>query len=126
MDNDVYGHVNNVVYYAYFDSIVNRYLINAAELDIHSGDTIGLMVNSHCNYFSSVSFPDKLVGGLLVSRIGNSSVDYQVAIFKQDEHQACAAGQMTHVFVNRHDKRPTPVKGALLRALKKVQRSENT
>lgn len=120
MDNDIYGHVNNVVYYSYFDTIVNRYLIETAELDIHTGNIIGLMVNSHCNYHASVSFPDKLIGGLKVTRIGTSSVDYGLAIFKQGQELACADGQMTHVFVDRKDRRPRPISGALLEALSKA------
>lgn len=117
MDNDIYGHVNNVVYYSYFDTIVNRYLIEEAKLDIHAGNIIGLMVNSHCNYHASISFPDKLVGALKVTRIGTSSVDYSLAIFKRGQDFACAEGQMTHVFVDRNVRRPRPISGALLNAL---------
>ncbi|MDT0596223.1 acyl-CoA thioesterase [Glaciecola petra] len=120
MDNDIYGHVNNVVYYSYFDTIVNRYLIEKAELDIHAGDIIGLIVNSHCNYHTSISFPDKLMGGLKVTRIGSSSVDYSLGIFKHGQELACAEGQMTHVFVNRADRRPRPISGTLLTALSKA------
>jgi acyl-CoA thioester hydrolase len=123
MDNDIYGHVNNVVYYSYFDSIVNQYLILHADLDIHKSQQIGLMVNSSCQYHSSVAFPEKLVGGLAVSRIGNSSVQYKVAIFKENEQQASADGSMTHVFVERQSNTPTPIKGKLKEALTLAMKS---
>lgn len=120
MDNDIYGHVNNVVYYSYFDTIVNRYLIEHAKLDIHQGEKIGLMVSSQCNYHSSVAFPDKLVGAFSVGRIGNSSVEYKVAIFKQDQNEAAATASMTHVFVNRDTNKPCPIDGLLKEALKQA------
>ncbi|MFT6267412.1 MAG: acyl-CoA thioester hydrolase [Alphaproteobacteria bacterium] len=120
MDNDIYGHVNNVVYYSYFDSIVNKYLIEHANLDIHNGQDIGLMVSSNCNYYSSIAFPEKIVGGIAVSRIGNSSVSYKVAIFKEDQDNASADGSMTHVFVNRKTNKPTPILGTLKEALTKA------
>lgn len=117
MDNDIYGHVNNVVYYSYFDTIVNKYLIEHAELDIHKGQTIGLMVSSQCNYHSSLAFPDMLTGGLTVRRIGNSSVTYAVAIFKAQADIAAATGSMTHVFVDRETNKPTVINGKLRSAL---------
>jgi acyl-CoA thioester hydrolase len=120
MDNDLYGHVNNVVYYSYFDSIVNQYLIEHAKLDIHKGQQIGLMVNSNCNYYSSVAFPEKLIGAFAVARVGNSSVEYKVAIFKQNQKQASASGSMTHVFVNRETNKPKPIDGILKEALSKA------
>ncbi|MEP2651543.1 MAG: thioesterase family protein [Paraglaciecola sp.] len=117
MDNDLYGHVNNVVYYSYFDTIVNRYLIEQADLDIHTGATIGLMVSSQCNYYSSVAFPDKLIGAFAVNKIGNSSVEYDLAIFKENQTSASAGGTMTHVFVERTTHKPTPITGHLRAAL---------
>jgi acyl-CoA thioester hydrolase len=120
MDNDIYGHVNNVVYYSYFDSIVNKYLIENADFDIHNSETIGLMVNSQCNYHASIAFPEKLVGGLAVSKVGNSSVRYKVAIFKENQDTAAADGNMTHVFVERNTNKPTPIKGKLKDALTKA------
>ena len=114
-DNDIYGHVNNVVYYAYFDSVANLFLIEEGGLDIHTNDTIGLVVNSSCNYLAPVEFPDALEGGFRVNRLGNSSVEYGIAIFKAGEDQACAAGTFTHVFVNRQTRRPTPI-GEKMRA----------
>lgn len=117
MDNDVYGHVNNVVYYSYFDSVVNSYLIDKGGLDIQNGAQIGFIVNSSCSYLKSVAFPEALEGGLRVDRIGNSSVDYAVALFKRGEQEACAHGLMTHVFVDRATNRSTPITGVLREAL---------
>ena len=116
-DNDIYGHVNNVVYYAYFDTVANAYLIERGGLDIHQGETIGFVVNSQCDYFSPVAFPDQLEGGFRVNRLGRSSVEYGIAIFKQGQDAACAAGTFTHVFVNRETQRPVPIDGKLREAL---------
>jgi acyl-CoA thioester hydrolase len=124
MDNDVYGHVNNVVYYSYFDSIVNQYLIEQGGLDIRSGAHIGLMVQSQCDYFSSVAFPDKLTGGLRINRLGNSSVEYGVAIFQEGKDTACAQGSLTHVFVERSSQTPVRIPNDLrvtLQALSAVK-----
>jgi acyl-CoA thioester hydrolase len=117
MDNDLYGHVNNVVYYSYFDTIVNRFLIEHANLDIHNGNEIGLMVNSQCDYYSSIAFPDKLIGALGVNRIGNTSVQYNIAIFREQQQTASASGIMTHVFVDRSSNKPVPITGDLKQAL---------
>ncbi len=121
MDNDVYGHVNNVTYYSYFDTIANNYLIEQGELDIHNGDTIGFVVNSQCNYHSAIAFPDQLEGGLRVNRLGNSSVEYGIGIFKQGKKEAAADGTFTHVFVKRETQRPTPIPTKLRTALEKLQ-----
>lgn len=117
MDNDLYGHVNNVVYYSYFDTIVNRFLIEHANLDIHKGNEIGLMVSSQCDYYSSIAFPDKLIGAFGVNRIGNTSVQYNIAIFKEQQQSASASGIMTHVFVDRSSNKPVPIAGNLRLAL---------
>ncbi|MEY4358290.1 MAG: hypothetical protein RL469_1616, partial [Pseudomonadota bacterium] len=90
MDNDVYGHVNNVVYYSYFDTAVNRFLIERGALDIHHGDTIGLVVETQCNYFAPLSFPDTVDAGLRVSRVGRSSVRYEVGLFGSGHAHAAA------------------------------------
>lgn len=116
-DNDIYGHVNNVVYYAYFDSVANLFLIEEGGLDIHTANVIGLVVNSSCNYLAPVAFPDVLDGGFRVNRLGNSSVEYGIAIFKTGEDEACAAGTFTHVFVNRETRRPTPISKKMRAAL---------
>ncbi len=120
-DNDIYGHINNVIYYAYFDTVANVYLIQACGLDIHAGDEIGYIVHSQCHYKSSLAFPDSLEGGLRVNRIGNSSVEYGIAIFRQGETQASAHGTFTHVFVNRLSQRPTAISGRLLDGLAAIR-----
>ncbi len=116
-DNDIYGHVNNVVYYSYFDSIANRYLIEVGGLDIHDGGTVGLVVNSSCDYFAPIAYPQALEGGLRVDRLGNSSVQYGIAIFVAGEAVACANGTFTHVFVDRDSNRPVPIPGQMREAL---------
>ena len=116
-DNDRYGHVNNVVYYAYFDTIANQFLIEEGDLDIHSGKVIGYVVNSQCQYVKGVSFPNQLEGGFRVNRIGNSSVEYGIAIFKADEEQVAAYGTFTHVFVDRESEKPTAIPVPIRRAL---------
>ncbi|MEM7744140.1 MAG: thioesterase family protein [Pseudomonadota bacterium] len=100
MDNDVYGHVNNVVYYSFFDTVVSGHLLEAGVIQPGVSPVIGLAVNSHCNYFSQVSFPDRVTGGLRVDRIGNSSVQYGIGIFRNDEDTAAASGHFTHVYVD--------------------------
>ncbi|MNH35857.1 1,4-dihydroxy-2-naphthoyl-CoA hydrolase [compost metagenome] len=107
-DNDIYGHVNNVVYYGYFDSAVNIYLIEVGGLDIHEGSVIGFVVSSSCDYFAPIAFPDCIEVGMRVGKLGNSSVQYELAIFKQGEEGACAAGRFVHVFVDRETNRPVP------------------
>ncbi|MFZ6049033.1 acyl-CoA thioesterase [Pseudomonas sp. CR3202] len=116
-DNDIYGHVNNVVYYGYFDSAVNAYLIEQGGLDIHEGGVVGFVVSSSCDYFASIAFPDRIEVGLRVGKLGNSSVQYELAIFKQGEEEACAAGRFVHVFVERESNRPVPIPEGLRAAL---------
>ncbi|MDH4558270.1 acyl-CoA thioesterase [Pseudomonas sp. BN417] len=116
-DNDVYGHVNNVVYYGYFDSAVNAYLIEQGGLDIHDGTVVGFVVSSSCDYFASIAFPDRIEVGLRVGKLGNSSVQYELAIFKQGEDEACAAGRFVHVFVDRESNRPVAIPEPLRAAL---------
>lgn len=120
-DNDIYGHVNNVVYYSYFDTTANSFLINEGGLDIHMSDVIGVVVSSHCDFFSSIAYPDELEGGLRVGKLGNSSVTYELAIFKRGESSAVAAGSFTHVFVERETQRPTPIPDRIRGALQKLK-----
>jgi len=117
MDNDVYGHVNNVVYYSYFDTVVNAYLIRKGVLDFESGSTIGLVIETQCNYFSSLSFPDTVTAGLRVARLGTSSVRYEVGLFSGDNEIAAAQGHFVHVYVDRVTRRPVPLPEPLRRAL---------
>lgn len=113
MDNDVYGHVNNVQYYSYFDTAVNRYLIDSGWLQIATAPVIGLVVETRCTYHRSVAFPDLLEVGLKVERLGNSSVRYGLAIFRQGEATAVAEGHFVHVYVDRDSGRPVPLPAAL-------------
>lgn len=116
-DNDIYGHINNVTYYSYFDSAINTYLIQQGGLDIHAGEVVGFVVSSSCDYFAPIAFPDAIEVGLRVARVGNSSVQYELAIFRQDELQACAVGKVVHVFVEREHNRATPIPRGLRQAL---------
>jgi acyl-CoA thioester hydrolase len=121
-DNDLYGHVNNVTYYSYFDSAVNTYLIEQGGLDIHDGDVVGFVVNSACDYFASIAFPDRIEIGLRVGKLGNSSVQYELAVFKDGVAEACAAGRFVHVFVDRASNRPVSIPERLRSALAKLER----
>lgn len=120
-DNDIYGHVNNVAYYGYFDTIVNEYLIGANALDIHSGDVIGLVVETGCKYFAPLEFPQKLEGALRVAHIGNSSVRYELAIFKLDEATPAAEGHFVHVYVERTTRRPASLPTEFRTALEAIR-----
>lgn len=121
-DNDVYGHVNNVVYYSYFDSAVNTYLIEVGGLDIHDGPVVGFVVSSSCDYFASIAFPERIEVGLRIGKLGNSSVQYELAIFKAGEDEACAAGRFVHVFVDRQSNRPIPIPDNLRTAMSRLLR----
>jgi acyl-CoA thioester hydrolase len=122
MDNDVYGHVNNVVYYSYFDTVINAYLIEAGGLDIETGPVIGLCVESQCRYFQPLAFPDRIDAGLRVGRLGTTSVRYEVGLFKAGEDAAAAAGHFVHVFVDRASRKPTPIPEPMRAALAKLTR----
>lgn len=117
MDNDVYGHVNNVVYYSYFDTVVADWLIRQGFLDIARSPVIGLVVETLCRYFSPVAFPDAVHAGLRVARLGNSSVRYEIALFRNDDDLAAAQGHFVHVYVDRATGRPVPLPDELRRAL---------
>ena len=117
MDNDVYAHVNNVVYYAVFDTVVNAYLIQQKVLDYAAGEVIGLVVETGCHYFEPVAFPDTVYGGLRVAHMGSSSVRYEVGLFREDGELAAAQGHFVHVYVDRAQRRPTPLPAALRQVL---------
>ncbi|MFL6534496.1 MAG: acyl-CoA thioesterase [Pseudomonas sp.] len=119
-DNDVYGHVNNVTYYSFFDTAVNTYLIETGGLDIDEGEVVGFVVSSACDYFASIAFPDRIEVGLRVGKVGNSSVQYELAVFKVDEDEACAAGRFVHVFVDRASNRPVAIPDRLRAALERL------
>jgi acyl-CoA thioester hydrolase len=119
-DNDAYGHINNVTYYSFFDTAVNTYLIQVGGLDIHDGEVVGFVVSSSCDYFASIAFPDQIEVGLRVGKLGNSSVQYELAVFKAGESEACAAGRFVHVFVDRASNQPVPIPGRLRQALERL------
>ena len=121
MDNDAYGHVNNVVYYLWFDTVVNQFLIAHGTLDIHAGETIGLVVESHCNYFSPIAFPEPVTAGLCVARLGDSSVRYEVGIFRGDAEIASAQGHFVHVYVDRATRKAISIPAATRAVLETIQ-----
>jgi acyl-CoA thioester hydrolase len=120
MDNDVYGHVNNVVYYSFFDTAVNQYLIEQGVLDIHGGAVIGFVVETSCQYQKPIAFPDRVSAGIRAAKIGNSSVRYEVGIFKNDEEDSVAHGYFVHVYVDRTTQRPTPLPAPLRAVLEAI------
>lgn len=120
MDNDAYAHVNNVVYYSFFDTIVNGFLVAEGALDIETGPVIGLVVETQCAYYAPAAFPDMLTGTLRVAHIGTSSVRYELGIFRGDAQSPVAEGRFTHVYVDRADRRPTPLPARLRSALDKI------
>jgi acyl-CoA thioester hydrolase len=125
-DNDVYGHINNVTYYAYFDTAVNALLLARGVLDIHSGATIGLVVETGCTFFAPASFPELLHVGVRVAHLGTSSVRYELAVFRADNTEnedavACAQGHFVHVYVDRQTRRPLPLPTDLRAVLEGLQ-----
>jgi acyl-CoA thioester hydrolase len=120
MDNDAYGHVNNVVYYSWFDTVVNQYLIHKGLLDITEGKVIGLVVETHCNYFRPLAFPEPVRAGLRVAHLGRSSVRYEIGIFSATEPIACASGYFVHVYVDRVTRRPCELPPALRHELSQL------
>lgn len=120
MDNDTYGHINNVVYYALFDTIINRYLIEEGGLDIAAGPVIGLVVETKCQFKRPVGFPDVVEMGLRVARVGTSSVSYECGVFAAGRPELCAFGHVVHVFVDRGSRRPTPIPARLRAALERL------
>jgi len=124
-DNDVYGHVNNVVYYAYFDTAVNMFLVEQGGFDPHGGDAIGICPETHCNYHKPVAYPDALDAGLRVGSLGNSSVRYEIGIFITGEQMPAANGYFVHVFVDRETRKPVPIPSSIRRALATIQTPAN-
>ena len=117
MDNDTYGHVNNVTYYSYFDTVVNEHLVREGGLDIHNAPAIGLVVETSCSFHRPLSFPDTVDAGLRVTKIGNSSVAYEIALFRRDEEEPAATGRFVHVWVDRATQRPVSVPARIRAAL---------
>ena len=120
MDNDVYGHVNNVVYYSWFDTAVNAHLIEQGALDIHHGSVIGLVVETQCNYFAPLAFPQTIEAGIRVARLGGSSVRYEVGLFAQGSELCAARGHFVHVYVDRETRRPVALPANLGNVLETV------
>jgi acyl-CoA thioester hydrolase len=121
MDNDAYGHVNNVVYYSWFDTVVNQFLIASGVLDIERSPVIGLVIETQCNYFASAAFPDRVTAGLRVAKLGNSSVRYEVGIFRNDEETASAQGHFIHVYVDRETRKPTAIPEKMRMLLQSIE-----
>jgi acyl-CoA thioester hydrolase len=126
MDNDAYGHVNNVVHYSYFDTVVNEWLIRRGLLDVEKGDVIGLVVETGCHYFEPLTYPETVTAGLRVAHVGNSSVRYEIALFGEGRERAAAQGHFVHVYVDRATRRPTALPEAWRRALACLQTGEGS
>jgi acyl-CoA thioester hydrolase len=119
-DNDVYGHVNNVDYYAFFDTVINEWLIRQGGLDIHRGETIGLCAESHCRFLAPVSFPDVVEAGLRVGHLGRSSVRYEIELYRQGQEEPLAEGWFVHVFVDRGERKPREIPAPIREALERL------
>jgi len=119
-DNDIYGHVNNAVYYFYFDTVVNRFLIENGLLTLGESQTIGLVVDTACSYFAPISFPDDVIAGLRVAKLGNSSVRYEIALFRNDETIASAQGHFVHVYVDEASRKAMPLSDQMRATLEGV------
>jgi acyl-CoA thioester hydrolase len=124
MDNDVYGHINNVQYYSFFDTVVNGYLVEQGALDPARSEMIGLVVETQCNFFAPLSFPQAIEAGLRVTHLGNSSVRYEIGIFAQGEDGAAAQGHFVHVYVDRASRRPVGLPQAMIKVLAPLLRTE--
>jgi acyl-CoA thioester hydrolase len=120
MDNDHYGHVNNVAYYSFFDTAVNGFLIDAAGTDIRDLPAIGIVAESSCRFLSAVSFPDTIHAGIGIERLGTKSVVYRIALFRGDDAAACAVGRFVHVYVDRETRRPVEIPAIIKTALEKL------
>jgi acyl-CoA thioester hydrolase len=120
-DNDIYGHVNNVVYYSYFDTAVNAFLIERGVLDIHRGDVVGFVVDSGCSYFQPLAFPDVVHAGIRVSKLGTSSVRYEIGLYRNDDALPAAFGHFVHVYVDRATNKPVPIPAATRTVLQQLQ-----
>jgi acyl-CoA thioester hydrolase len=119
-DNDVYGHVNNVEYYSYFDTVINTWLIREGGLDIHHGGVIGLCAESHCSYKAALAFPETVHAGLRVGKLGRSSVRYEIGLFREDGDEPAAEGWFVHVFVDRETRRSVEIPAAIRAALERL------
>ena len=123
MDNDHYGHVNNVVYYSYFDTVVNGFLIEASGTDIRELSAIGIVAETSCRFLRELSFPDTIHAGLALERLGNSSVVYRIGLFRNEETAPAALGRFVHVYVDAASRRPVPIPETIRHALAKLERT---
>jgi acyl-CoA thioester hydrolase len=123
-DNDVYGHVNNVEYYAFFDTVINEWLIREGGLDIHGGATIGICAESHCRFLAGFTFPEVVEAGLRVGKLGSSSVRYEIGLFREGEEEPAATGWFVHVFVDREHRRPAEIPEPIRESLERLLVSE--
>ena len=119
-DNDIYGHINNVVYYSYFDTVANQYLIEFADFNPINASIIGVVVHSNCTYIKAIAYPNKIEAGLTIKKLGKTSVTYGIGIFKKGEKAAYAYGEFVHVFVNRKDNQPTSIPKKINEAFQKI------
>jgi acyl-CoA thioester hydrolase len=119
-DNDVYGHVNNVDYYAFFDTVINAWLVREGGLDIHAGRVIGLCAESHCTFRGPLAFPETVQAGLRVGNLGRSSVRYEIGLFGEGRSEPAAEGWFVHVFVDRGERRPVPIPDGIRTALERL------
>ena len=124
-DNDIYGHINNVVYYSYFDTVANQYLIEFADFNPVSATVIGVIVHSNCNYIKAIAYPDKIEAGLTVKKLGISSVTYGIGVFRQVESAACAYWEFVHVFVNIKNNLPMSIPTKIRESLQKILIDKN-
>lgn len=124
MDNDAYQHVNNVIYYSYFDTAVNQFLIDRSVLNIHADQVVGLVVDTGCSYFRSISFPDTVHVGMRVAKLGNSSVRYELAIYRNDEGKPAAAGHFVHVYVDRNSNQSVTIPNSIRSVLMTIAVSQ--
>lgn len=122
MDNDLYGHVNNVVYYSYFDTVINKFLIERGKLDIHHGAIVGVAAESGCRFFASIAYPETVDAGLRVGHLGRSSVRYEIGLFREGQEIAAAEGHFVHVFVDRPTQRPVEIPPGIRAALDSIKR----
>lgn len=119
-DNDVYGHVNNSVYYFYFDTVVNKWLVEKGLLEIGKSEIIGLVVGTSCDFFAPISFPENVTAGLRAAKIGKSSVTYEIGLFRNEETIAAAQGTFVHVYVNETSRRPAPLSDMMRTKLEEI------
>jgi acyl-CoA thioester hydrolase len=120
-DNDVYGHVNNVDYYAFFDTVINEWLIREGKLDIHVGEIVGLCAESHCKFLAPVSFPETVEAGLRVGHLGKRSVRYEIELYIKGEQNPIAEGWFVHVFVDRDERKPAPIPDGIRSSLERLE-----